>query len=49
MVLEYYEYPPPPVAGRGVCLQKAVAAYRIPCSTIDLATFMNPAMLAPFM
>ncbi len=23
--------------------------YRMPCSTIDLATFMKPAMLAPFM
>ena len=22
--------------------------YRIPCSTIDLATFMKPAMFAPF-
>ena len=24
-------------------------SYRMPCSTIDLATFMKPAMLAPFM
>lgn len=23
--------------------------YTIPCSTMDLATFINPAMFAPFM
>lgn len=26
-----------------------VSVYRTPCSTIDLATFMKPAMFAPFM
>lgn len=26
----------------------AIVNYRIPCSTIDLATFIKPAMFAPF-
>ncbi len=48
---------PEPVAqkGRPVCTDGLLwnlderMAYRMPCSTIDLATFMKPAMLAPFM
>lgn len=32
-----------------LALKKLRKGYKIPCSTIDFATFINPAIFAPFM